>query len=368
MNKKGFTLVELLAVIAILALLVIIALPNVLSMFNSAKKDIFLTQAKSIYKEVSKKYISETMKGNKITKISSNGTKLDMDSNDLTYNISLDDKGNIKNFQVSDGTYCLSGKYNNLGELTTDKITEGKCENTEKNNIAGTLSKEYYNLSNIDSKYLVNSVTFYSDGRTIESNNKYDVSVEKNGKVLMYILETGNEIWYTKGKSSTFDIIIVGNGKVALPEDSSNLFSFYYAPTHGPESSFSKIEFNDSVDTSNVTNMRCMFCLNRVESYNLTGFDTSNVINMSSMFEVYGFNTPIEFNLSSFDTSKVIDMQYMFRKVVTNSLDLSSFDINDNANISNIFSESKINHGYAKDEKTASRLNTLLNKNVFVVK
>ncbi|MCI7084196.1 MAG: type II secretion system GspH family protein [Tenericutes bacterium] len=54
MNKKGFTLVELLAVIAILALLVIIALPNVLSMFNEAKKDIFLIEAKTIYKEVSK--------------------------------------------------------------------------------------------------------------------------------------------------------------------------------------------------------------------------------------------------------------------------------------------------------------------------
>ena len=34
-NKKGFTLVELLAAIAIL---VIIALPNVMGMFNNAKK------------------------------------------------------------------------------------------------------------------------------------------------------------------------------------------------------------------------------------------------------------------------------------------------------------------------------------------
>ena len=34
MKRKGFTLVELLAVIAILALLVIIALPNVLKIFN----------------------------------------------------------------------------------------------------------------------------------------------------------------------------------------------------------------------------------------------------------------------------------------------------------------------------------------------
>ena len=49
MNKKGFTLVELLAVIAILALLVIIALPNVLSMFNNAKKDLFLTEAKNVF-------------------------------------------------------------------------------------------------------------------------------------------------------------------------------------------------------------------------------------------------------------------------------------------------------------------------------
>ena len=46
MNKKGFTLVELLAVIAILALLVIIALPNVLSMFNNAKKDLFYNRSK----------------------------------------------------------------------------------------------------------------------------------------------------------------------------------------------------------------------------------------------------------------------------------------------------------------------------------
>ena len=77
MNKKGFTLVELLAVIAILAILVIIALPNVLSMFNKAKKDTFLTEAKTIYKEVSKKYITESMKGNKVRSISNSNNKLD---------------------------------------------------------------------------------------------------------------------------------------------------------------------------------------------------------------------------------------------------------------------------------------------------
>ena len=53
MKKKGFTLVELLAVIAILAILVIIALPNVLGMFQSAKKNTFTTNSSGLKTNVS---------------------------------------------------------------------------------------------------------------------------------------------------------------------------------------------------------------------------------------------------------------------------------------------------------------------------
>ena len=48
--KKGFTLVELLAVIAIVAILVIIALPNVMGMFNQARESTFTTELKKIYR------------------------------------------------------------------------------------------------------------------------------------------------------------------------------------------------------------------------------------------------------------------------------------------------------------------------------
>ena len=136
MNKKGFTLVELLAVIAILALLVIIALPNVLKMFNQAKKDTFLTEAKTIYKEISKKYISETMRGNKISIVSNDNNKLELESNDLKYKVKLNNDGSIKKFEVSNGNYCISGKFNNLSDLTTDKITEGKCEEISPKNFS----------------------------------------------------------------------------------------------------------------------------------------------------------------------------------------------------------------------------------------
>ena len=136
MKNKGFTLVELLAVIAILALLVIIALPNVLKMFNQAKKDTFLTEAKNIYKEISKKYISETMRGNKISIISNTNNKLDLESNDLKYKVKLKNDGSIKKFEVSNGNYCISGKFNNLSDLTTDKIIEGKCEEISPKNFS----------------------------------------------------------------------------------------------------------------------------------------------------------------------------------------------------------------------------------------
>ena len=114
MNKKGFTLVELLAVIAILAILVIIALPNVLKMFNDSKKNSFLTEAKTIYSEVSKKYISESMKGNKLTYVSSeDDTKLDMTGKSLKYCVLLNADGSVKSMKVSNGEWIAelpSGK------------------------------------------------------------------------------------------------------------------------------------------------------------------------------------------------------------------------------------------------------------------
>ena len=114
MKNKGFTLVELLAVIAILAILVIIALPNVIKLYNNAKKNSFLTEAKTIYSEVSKKYISETMKGNKLTYISSeDDTKLEMTGRDLQYCVLLNTDGSVKSMKVSNGEWIAelpSGK------------------------------------------------------------------------------------------------------------------------------------------------------------------------------------------------------------------------------------------------------------------
>ena len=133
MKKKGFTLVELLAVIAILAILVIIALPNVLKMFNDSKKNSFLTEAKTLYSEVSKKYISENMKGNKLTYISSeDDTKLEMIGRDLQYCVLLNTDGSVKSMKVSNGEWIAelpSGK--KITDLNSSDLKDGNLDNEE---------------------------------------------------------------------------------------------------------------------------------------------------------------------------------------------------------------------------------------------
>ncbi len=332
MNKKGFTLVELLAVIAILAILVIIALPNVLKMYNDSKKNAFMTEAQTLAKEVSSKYISESMKGNKVTVISNKQNPLDMTGRELEYSFELDSQGKIKNMTVSNGTYCISTN-KDYTKITRNDISD-KCSYEKLHNIVGTLTKNFYEESGRTGRGPVSSIVFYSDGRTVSGAESYDVSEKKDGSIKMYVSQNSEN-------TSLLDLTIVANGKIALPEDSSRLFSFYYVD-RWPSSNLKTIEFNDSVGTSNVKNMEGMFALNNVTKYDLSSFDTSSVTNMSGMFEVYSFDELIEFNLSSFNTSNVTDMNDMFLKVHANVLDLSSFDTSNVINMSSMFAAGDI--------------------------
>lgn len=96
MNKKGFTLVELLAVIAILAILVIIALPNVLSMYNEARKNAFVTEVRDYYKAGEQNFILNQGKSVVYTSLTGvdGSKKLDMDGNkQMQYYLEFDANG-----------------------------------------------------------------------------------------------------------------------------------------------------------------------------------------------------------------------------------------------------------------------------------
>ena len=372
MNKKGFTLVELLAVIAILAILVIIALPNVLKMYNDSKKNAFMTEAQNLAKEVSSKYISESMKGNKVTVISNKQNPVDMTGRELEYSFELDSQGKIKNMIVSNGTYCISTN-KDYTKITRDDISD-KCSYEKLHNIVGTLKNKFYEESGRTDRSLVSSIVFYSDGRTVSGAESYDVSEKKDGSIKMYVSQNSEN-------TSLLDLTIVANGKIAFPEDSFELLAFYTGGRCSPPiSNVSFIEFNHSIDTSNVIDMSSMFMGIDIEELDLSSFDTSKVINMNSMFyfskivKIKGlnkFNTSKVINmrqmfggiktttldLSSFNTSKVTDMSRMFVASRVETLDLSNFDISSVTSMSDMFYGSDATTGYAKDADTAAKFN-----------
>ena len=161
MKNKGFTLVELLAVIAILAILVIIALPNVLRMFNDAKKNSFLTEAKTIYGEAGKKYISDsiTSPGNNEHVYCKSKTDslnpLSLSGRGINYYIKTDSNGNVNTIVVWDDTRYIAKKDSKIDvtSLTeskdiTDNIKNATCDNILE--VSGLVKKIDYSFTEND--------------------------------------------------------------------------------------------------------------------------------------------------------------------------------------------------------------------------
>ena len=112
-KKRGFTLVELLAVIVILAVILIIAMPKISDVIKNSKESSLETTAKLIASQAEKKYTenqvldnSSTIKCSDVAKISN----ADYESCNITFDskgnakVSIVGKGKFAGLQVVDGT------------------------------------------------------------------------------------------------------------------------------------------------------------------------------------------------------------------------------------------------------------------------
>jgi len=89
-NNKGFTLVELLAVIVILAIIMIIAIPAVLNTLESARRKTFGEYITKVYDVATKKYLSDELLGN----------SSDYVRYDITKDLDLNNTGDYKGYVV----------------------------------------------------------------------------------------------------------------------------------------------------------------------------------------------------------------------------------------------------------------------------
>ena len=195
-EENGFTLVELLAVIAILAILVIIALPNVMGMFNSAKKNSFITELKEIYKTAQQEYINDSMfnQSEQIYARCNSGkcsNELDLSGrSELEYFIKFNNSGNVIEYYATDGTYQYS--YLGDGLLITDIVD---VDQVAKLNV-GVVS--------------INCETPYVDGKSVIKIVKFDSGKKVNEKIKKLV---GSYSWSSKefSKDSKIKSIIRSN-------------------------------------------------------------------------------------------------------------------------------------------------------------
>lgn len=74
MNKKGFTLIELIAVVVIMAIIALIATPNIVNMMDKGKKEDYVADAKEIITKATYMYKQEKYRND--TSIFQGGTTI----------------------------------------------------------------------------------------------------------------------------------------------------------------------------------------------------------------------------------------------------------------------------------------------------
>ena len=255
MKKRGFTLVELLAVIAILAILVIVAMPNVLGMFNQAKVNSFMTEIQKMMDTAITTFTKDALLNSGKTVYYSNvdnatlGTKqLDMSGNKKNYFIEMDRNGKFKRVLIYDDNYCYD-VYSRNGEgyapefdtnsiVVSSEITKNTVSINniwESGNDEIDISERYHKYIvkgceaniNIDNEKLkVLTIEglgnyLYEDGMTWEQwvNSGYNIDE---------VEISGNKLYFTKVEN----IGIIRDGvtiydRVILDADSCH----YYKPT-----------------------------------------------------------------------------------------------------------------------------------------
>ena len=241
MKKKGFTLVELLAVIVILSVILLIAVPAVKKSVDSAKKKSAENDAIMIKKIAEKYYASNLDKDEEITGV-------DLSSNELTYSGEKPTKGYMQFNEdgIAYGKMYISGycvEIKSDGTSTSEKVSIDACDVTstevptppveEKDTVAPTLNVTVtntvafnYTITVVTSdssgikeiRYYVNDTLVYSG-----SNLTYTATTSKTSNTYKIESEDNNGNIATKTGTFTVSTCFVAGTKVLTKDGLKNI-------------------------------------------------------------------------------------------------------------------------------------------------
>ena len=114
-NKKGFTLVELIAVIALLSIIMLLIVPNVANYLNNSKKTLFYDNVVNMFKSATTTFMYQDDPTN--TTFSNNGVKLDVDvESEYVYTIKVNNYGEVISIDVNNGVYSYNKSSSDINE------------------------------------------------------------------------------------------------------------------------------------------------------------------------------------------------------------------------------------------------------------
>ena len=320
-NKKAFTIIELIVVIAILGILVLLATPR----FKGHIEKAHLTNIKNDIK------VAETVVGSELAKSGSLdkwGKPKEVDLNEAKNNNRL---------------YNVKGLMSGADEIEGDEFVE-----IDKSDINSKLKGDFY--ANQGGKvYYLDNVSV--DDGIEEGNDEGETPDDTQNKDFEWV--EGPEGYEVTEKGKGYYHYIGDDEVVTIPHEINghpmtsyyNMFSDTYVKKVISDNEnitdmswmFYKSHYSldlSELDTSSVINMEGMFDSSKATSLNLSGLDTSNVKNMQGTFA--GLNAELigledlnvsnvenmagtfaafqgtKINISKWNTSKVTDMASMF--------------------------------------------------------
>lgn len=115
MKNKGFTLVELIAVIALLSIIMLLIVPNVANYLNNSKKTLFYDNVVNMFKSATTTFMYQDDPTN--TTFSNNGVKLDVDvESEYVYTIKVNNYGEVISIDVNNGVYSYNKSSSDINE------------------------------------------------------------------------------------------------------------------------------------------------------------------------------------------------------------------------------------------------------------
>lgn len=210
MKRKGFTLVELIAVIVVVAVIALIAVPLVMNQIENTKKEAYKTSVQSVFDALSTYLAHNT----EIDDIPSSGilipgdeiyTQLDLKNADFITGgkIIRDENGVMVAQNISNGTYCASGSKNDL------QVTKGGCEKLDSTApkidkiVASRVTPRSITIvveAKDEESGIIDYTYFIKKKSDKESDNEYEKKATKKDNVYTF---TGLD------KDTTYDIKVV---------------------------------------------------------------------------------------------------------------------------------------------------------------